>query len=149
FDPSVRITYHPATKNTTTTGFYNKFRSYAHTQRISIQNAKRIPLRNLKIFDHIPLSENAHVSVKLISPPLKLPGSVVEFGKDKTIPSVKVTEGVTAQWAGSDEPNVDVKMLGKDGKVLWLCDVPAQGNVDLTLQWEVLTPPDAQVFGLY
>ncbi|KAL0067705.1 hypothetical protein AAF712_005145 [Marasmius tenuissimus] len=149
FDPSVRITYHPATKNTSTTGFYNKLRSYAHTQHISIQNAKRIPLRNLKIFDHIPVSENAHVSVKLICPPLKFPGSVVEFGKDRNIPSVKVTEGVTAQWAGSDEPNVDVRMLGKDGKVVWLCDVPAQGNVDLTLQWEVLTPPDAQVFGLY
>ncbi|KAG7089263.1 hypothetical protein E1B28_010961 [Marasmius oreades] len=147
-DPSLRITYHPAVKHSSTTGFYNKSRAYNHIQRITIHNMKHLPLKNLKIFDHMPIPENPQVSVKLINPALRLPGPGMESG-NKAIPSVKVSEGVVAQWAGSDEPDADVRNLGKDGKISWLCDLPAQGTIELVLQWEVLTPPDAQIVGLY
>ncbi|KAF9260039.1 hypothetical protein L218DRAFT_1003125 [Marasmius fiardii PR-910] len=148
-DPSVRITYHPAIKNTATTGFYNRSRCHSHIQRITVHNMKQLPIKNLKIFDHIPVSENPQVTVKLISPPLKLPGPAVEFGREKAIPSVKISEGIAVQWAESDEVAADARNLGKDGKICWLCDIPSQGEVELVLQWEVLTPPDAQIIGLY
>ena len=61
--------------------------------------------------------------------------------------SVKVASGVVAQWdrpgseaasateegLDSDSEPVDLTALGKDGKISWLCSVPAQTKTNLTL----------------
>uniref|UniRef100_A0A0W0G8Q6 Mucoidy inhibitor a n=1 Tax=Moniliophthora roreri TaxID=221103 RepID=A0A0W0G8Q6_MONRR len=139
-DPTVRVTYHSPVKNVTTTGFYNKSRSHSTTTRITVHNTKSIPIHNFKVLDRIPISEDTRVAVKLTSPALKPPIP----GADRPSPAVMVGAGVFAQWYGADEADANVRMLGKDGRFFWLCDIPAQGTVNLVSQWEVLAPLDAQ-----
>ncbi|KAG7444922.1 uncharacterized protein BT62DRAFT_987547 [Guyanagaster necrorhizus] len=155
-DPSLRITYHPQSKKVSQTGFYNKSSNYIYTQRISIHNTKATTtVENLKILDQIPVSEDDQISVKLISPPLSLPDvySIKSVKASMTnvsraIPHVQVSEGVVAQWEGSDESGIDVDALGKDGKINWLCTIPPQGKLNVVMQWEVSTPTSAYVTGL-
>jgi len=76
---------------------------------------------------------------------------------------VSVAKGVTASWAGVDSEsnsNLDSKSdsnggakgggvgVGRDGKVAWVCAVPAQGKVNLVLQREVVVPAKTDVVGL-
>lgn len=64
------------------------------------------------------------------------------------IPSqVTVSDGVVAFWKGADEPGCDLDALPKDGKLDWVCSMPAQGKLNLVLQWEVTTPLKADVLG--
>ncbi|KAK7043145.1 hypothetical protein VNI00_008499 [Paramarasmius palmivorus] len=198
-DPSVRITYHPLSKKSTTSGFYQKSTSYVYVQRLTVHNTKvsRVPL--LKVVDRIPVSEDSQITVKLVNPPLKVPtsvskpqpvagsseaatttesnegtsskrlsilsssggstlksaersggalASIQEVVASSAGPNVKVSEGVVAQWDGADDSSVDVDALGKNGKIDWLCDIPAGEKVNLTLQWEVSMPVKTQVVGL-
>ncbi|RXW17071.1 hypothetical protein EST38_g8783 [Candolleomyces aberdarensis] len=76
--------------------------------------------------------------------------------------SVKVSSDVVAQWdrpgsdaapateegPDSDSEPVDLKALGKDGKISWLCSVPAQTKTNLTLQWEVSAPVNTNIAGI-
>ncbi len=64
------------------------------------------------------------------------------------MPPVKVSSGVAAQWDGADDSQGDITALGKDGKLNWLCSIPPQGTVNLSLQWEVLAPASITVDGL-
>ncbi|KAK7043126.1 hypothetical protein VNI00_008480 [Paramarasmius palmivorus] len=201
-DPSVRITYHPLSKKSTTSGFYQKSMNYVYVQRLTIHNTKvsRVPL--LKIVDRIPVSEDSQITVKLVNPPLKVPtnvskpravassssgaeaatttesnegtsskrlsilsssggstlksaersggalASIQEVVASSAGPNVKVSDGVVAQWDGADDSSVDVDALGKNGKIDWLCDIPAGEKINLTLQWEVAMPVKTQVVGL-
>ena len=65
-------------------------------------------------------------------------------GKPKELPplAVSVAPGVVAQWHGADEAGVEVEALsmGKDGKLNWVCAIPAQETIGLVLQWEVVAP---------
>ncbi|KAK7043123.1 hypothetical protein VNI00_008477 [Paramarasmius palmivorus] len=207
-DPAVRITYHPASKKVTTTGFYSKSTSYAFSQRLTIQNTKTCSIPLLKIIDQIPVSEDSTIAVRLVTPSLKLPtrghngsaslsavagpsttgvaaspngstlatvnenamkrlslsvpltsahmkspsapalASMTEVVAASAGPTIRVGDGVTAQWDGADEASVDVEALGRNGKINWLCDVPAGEKMNLTLQWEVSMPVKTQVIGL-
>ncbi|KAL0570837.1 hypothetical protein V5O48_011120 [Marasmius crinis-equi] len=184
-DQSVRITYHPISKKSTTSGLYIKSTSYVYIQRLTVHNTKTIDIPFIKIVDQIPVSEDSAINVKLVSPGLKLPGggaaaalesSAATLGKsssssakksDSTVghtratsvsvadviassagPSVKVANGIMAQWDGADEESVDGDALGRDGKVNWLCEVPAGEKVNLNLQWEVSMPVKMRVSGL-
>ncbi|KAJ2918730.1 hypothetical protein MD484_g1671, partial [Candolleomyces efflorescens] len=74
--------------------------------------------------------------------------------------SVQVSSGVVAQWdrpgsdpsstteEGFDSESVDLTALGKDGKISWLCSVPAQTKTNLTLQWEVNAPANTNITGI-
>ncbi|KAJ2920586.1 hypothetical protein H1R20_g16507, partial [Candolleomyces eurysporus] len=88
--------------------------------------------------------------------------------------SVKVSPGVVAQWnrpddlysitgdgsaeetkvhrssesvSDSSEP-LDLTALGKDGKISWLCSIPPQTKISLTLQWEVSAPVNTDISGI-
>ncbi|KAK1221266.1 hypothetical protein PQX77_015926 [Marasmius sp. AFHP31] len=177
-DPSVLITYHPVEKNTSTSGFYNKTTSHAYTQRLTIENTRTNNVPLLKIVDHVPVSDNSQVTVKLLSPALNNSSSssastgtsnrnsTVATSSKKKAPesslstaiagsagvNVKVADGVYAQWDGADEGkgknDVDVEALGKNGKMNWLCDVRPQDKLNLALRWEVSAPAKVQVTGL-
>ncbi|KAJ7480628.1 hypothetical protein FB451DRAFT_1556210 [Mycena latifolia] len=151
-DPSIRITYHPVIKKLTQSGFYNKSANYVFAQRITVHNTKSVPVERLKIVDQIPISQNAQIEVKLVSPALTLPseaGGSTAKGGAKVPQALSVGKGVVAQWDGVDEPDCEVEALGLDRKVNWICAVPPQGKINLALEWEVtVSPASAQVVGL-
>ncbi|KAF8961396.1 hypothetical protein BDZ97DRAFT_1759956 [Flammula alnicola] len=127
-DPSIRITYHSSPSKVSESGFYAKSRTHASTQRITIHNTKPIAIAGLKITDHVPVSRNANIA--------------------QAAAPVRVAEGVVAQWNGADAPNADVAMLGKDGRLDWICAVPAFSKINLVLQWEVSAAPTVAINGL-
>ncbi|KAJ7754602.1 hypothetical protein B0H16DRAFT_1542928 [Mycena metata] len=138
-DPSIRITYHPVAKKLSQTGFYKKSATHhVFTQRIAIQNTKSVVVENLKIIDQIPSSQNAQIKVKLVQPALSLDEDTVkgaEVGK-----TVKVGADIVARWDGGENA---------DRRVSWTCAVPAQGKINLSLEWTVtVSPANAHVIGL-
>jgi hypothetical protein len=135
----------------------SKTRNYVFSQRITVHNTKSQAIDNLTIVDQIPVSEESSITVKLLSPALSLPdfsatgtassGSFLKDTKENKLGirvplPIKVSHGVVAQWDGVDEVNSEdgVENLGKDGKLNWVCSVPSQGKITLTLQWEVSAP---------
>lgn len=153
-DPSVRITYHPVLKTRSQSGFYTKSATHVFTQRITVHNTKAVPLGRLKVVDQVPTSQDAQIEVKLVNPALVLPPAASgDSVKSKTQPPQiqpqSLGNGVVAQWDGVDEPNCDVDTLGLDRKLNWVCTVPAQAKINLSLEWEVtVSPASAQVIGL-
>ncbi|KAJ8522073.1 hypothetical protein ONZ45_g1288 [Pleurotus djamor] len=152
-DPAVRVTYHPISQKTSTSGLYNKSTVKAFTQRISVANTKPTPIENLKIVDRVPISEDSQINVKLISPTLSSlsASSTGETGTTKNraskllSSSSKIDEGVVAQWDGASDESVDPSTLGKDGKLNWICNIPPQGKIDVVLKWEESAPANVQV----
>jgi Domain of unknown function (DUF4139) len=173
-DPAIKVTYHPQTKKHSQSGLINKTDVYLYTQRITVHNTKNIDVSNVKLLDHIPISEDVNVNVKLISPALQLPGSTdggstrsgkgfllgssksgdksaSTSGTSKKIPApVKVSDEVMAKWddGNEEEENIDVGSLGKDGKLNFVCALPAQGKTNITMQWEVTAPAKSKIYGL-
>ncbi|KAJ7100439.1 hypothetical protein C8R44DRAFT_716544 [Mycena epipterygia] len=151
-DPSIRITYHPVIKKLSQSGFYNKSANYVFSQRMTVFNTKSTTVERLKIVDQIPTSQNSQIEVKLVNPALLLPadaGSSSVKGAAKAPQVLNVAKGVVAQWDGVDEPDCQVESLGLDRKLNWICAVPAQGKLNLSLEWEVtVSPASAQVVGL-
>ncbi|KAF7367406.1 hypothetical protein MSAN_00803200 [Mycena sanguinolenta] len=160
-DPSIRITYHPVLKTRSQSGFYSKTVTQVFSQRITVHNTRAVAIEGLKVIDQIPASQDSQIEVKLVSPAL---GTSAEGGgganKRASVllkgptqapaqgPVVNVANGVVAQWDGADEPSVEVETLGRDGKVNWICAVPAQGKTSFALEWEVAAPASVQIVGL-
>ena len=102
--------------------------------------------------------------MKLISPALGVPGEgygggtisgtssgsigITREKEPNALLPLKVASGVVAQWHGADETGVEVEALGKDGKLNWVCAVPAQEKIGLVLQWEVTAPVKTAIVGL-
>ena len=91
--------------------------------------------------------------MKLLNPALGVPGegiggTISSSGEVKAVPPVKVASGVVAQWHGADEAGAEVKALGSDGKLDWVCGVPAQEKISLLLHWEVTAPAKTFIMGL-
>ncbi|KAJ7183536.1 hypothetical protein C8R46DRAFT_1067220 [Mycena filopes] len=142
-DPSIRITYPPFTKKLSQSGFYKKSATHVFTQRITIHNTKSVAVEQLKIIDQIPSSRNAQIKVKLLQPALALKDDTVNL-KAAVLPkvdaTVKVGSGIVACWDGGEEV---------DRRVSWMCAVPAQGKISLSLEWTVtVSPANAEVVGL-
>ncbi|KAJ2925288.1 hypothetical protein H1R20_g11833, partial [Candolleomyces eurysporus] len=176
-DPSIRITYHPRIKQASASGLISKTSSTSFDQRITVHNTKTISVKNLKILDHIPVSQDSQISVKLITPSLTLPSpsqikqsgsSGASIGAGPTSPGsnssdspsirkqtakiatpVKIGSGIIAQWEGADDINGSGWHLGRDGQIAWIFSgLASQQKVDLSLAWEVSAPSQVVVFGL-
>ncbi|CAA7265466.1 unnamed protein product [Cyclocybe aegerita] len=169
-DPSIRITYHPRSKKTSRSGFYNKSTMHSYSQRITVHNTKSSSAGGgtddlkIKIIDQVPVSQDSTINVKLVQPSLVLPnaegvGTVSSAAgsseKAKLPPPLKVSSGVVATWDGADEVSlgqgqvdVDVDALGREGRLCWICSVAPQSKVGLVLQWEVSAPLRTDITGL-
>ncbi|KAF5314549.1 hypothetical protein D9611_007229 [Ephemerocybe angulata] len=163
-DPSIRITYHPLVKKISQTGFLTKSIKYGFSRRITMYNAKAQSVENVIVVDQIPVSEDAAIEVKLVSPALELPAPSAgtasaqsstwaekKADSTKAPAPVEVSKGVVAQWGdgvvGADSHG-DMGALGKDGKLHWKCSLPPQGKVTLELKWEVSAPVGNDIMGL-
>ncbi|KAH6893667.1 hypothetical protein BKA70DRAFT_1200978 [Coprinopsis sp. MPI-PUGE-AT-0042] len=176
-DPSIRVTYSPLSKKTATqTGFMTKpNRVQSFIQRVAIHNTKSSALAKLKIIDQIPVSEEAGIIVKVISP--ALPTILSSSGHATTrsdaanitdssskglnqpssvapANSVDIGQGIVAQWEGLEDTIVG-EALGKDmsliadGQFAWVCtNLASQAKVNLVLQWEVSAPVTTDICGL-
>jgi hypothetical protein len=122
-----------------------------------VHNTKSVPIERLRIVDQIPVSQDAQIEVRLVAPALTLPAeggggtsklSSMANTNAKAPQVLNVGKGVVAQWDGTDEPECDVEALGRERKVNWVCAVPAQGKINLALEWEVTAPASLQVVGL-
>lgn len=169
-DPSVRVTYHPRGKKVSQAGFYSKSSVHTFTQRITIHNTKSSNANNqilkVKVVDQFPVSEDSTITVKHLQPALVFPGADGGTGTPSSAASstelklpapVKVNPGVVAAWEGADEVSlgsvqsqneVDIEALGRDGKFCWVCDIPPQGKLNLSLQWEVSAPLRTHIEGI-
>ena len=145
------MTYHPRVKKVSQSGFYAKASNHVFSQRITIFNSKSTSINDFKVIDQVPVSEDAQIDVKLVSPSLVVPNNFATTRSNndgESPPSVKVSDGVIAQWEGADEQGFDMESLGKDGKFNWVCSIPAQGKINLSLAWEVSAPVRTNVAGL-
>ncbi|CAK5279898.1 unnamed protein product [Mycena citricolor] len=147
-DPSIRITYYPVLKTQSQSGFYTKSATHVFSQRITIHNTKSVAIGRLKIIDQIPASQDSQIEVKLVNPALTLANDAKNTTKATQPQALSVSKNVVAQWHGVDEPNCDIETLGLDRKLNWICSVPAQSKINLSLDWEVtVSPASAQVLG--
>ncbi|KAF9000071.1 hypothetical protein BDQ17DRAFT_1360064 [Cyathus striatus] len=146
-DPSIHVIYHPRDKKRSQSGFYMKLNNHIFEQRISLMNTKSCAVTNVKIIDHIPVSEESTISVKLLSPALPIADPMSDKKNIDMSKVIQVAKGVVAQWEKGDG-NAEVDKLGSDGKLSWNCSIPAQGKVNLVLSWEVAVPADKVITGL-
>ena len=126
---------------------------------MTVHNTKSGAIDNLRVVDQVPVSEEGSIQVRLVNPAglsseLTTGGAGGTSGSSSSSakntnklgvrvpPPVPVSSGVVAHWAGIDEINSEenLESLGKDGKINWVCSVPSQGKVGITLQWEVVAP---------
>jgi len=121
---------------------------HSYSQRITIHNTKPIGVEGLRITDNIPVSQDANITINLIGPALTAPASSSTAKAAVLPPSVKVSEGIVAQWSEADDPDADISVLGEYGHFDWICNVPAHGKVNLTLEYEVSTIEKGRIFGL-
>ncbi|KAJ7505942.1 hypothetical protein B0H11DRAFT_1795634 [Mycena galericulata] len=147
-DSSIRITYHPLIKKLSHTGFYNKSDNYVFLQRITVFNTKSVAIEGLKVIDQIPTPQTSQIEVKLMNPALTLPSDVGKSsltGAARDPQVLNIGKGIKAHWDGVDEPGCEVATLGLDRKLNWICTVPAQGKLNLALEWEVTVSPAGAV----
>lgn len=144
-DPSIRTVYHPNSQFVSTSGFLATTTTHSLTQTISIHNTKGIPVHKLKVLEHIPVSNDEDITVKLINPALPMPSTGYAFSSlDK---QVRVDDGISAEWSKGD--HVDPIALGKEGKMEWTCAIEAYGKINLVLQWELCTTGKGKIHGLF
>ena len=110
-------------------------------------NTKSSSISGLKIHEQVPVSEDSTITVKLTNPPLVVP-EVNKRGVLQTAETVNIGSQVQAQWEGMDDPDMDPSLVGKEGKLNWVCSLPAQGKLNLTLAWEVVCPYGTNMVGL-
>ncbi|KAF8148204.1 hypothetical protein B0H34DRAFT_669004 [Crassisporium funariophilum] len=146
-DPSIRIVYHPRTKKVSRTGITRKSTTYAFDQRLTITNTKSSAIEGFKILEQFPVSNDATIVVNLTNPPLVVPQQNKK-GVYSISQPVKIGTQTVAQWKGTDEPETDPNLLGKDGEFSWVCSIPAQGKLNLAMSWEVVSPSGSDIVGL-
>jgi Domain of unknown function (DUF4139) len=153
-DPSIRVTYHPAIHKASQTGGFafftdfNKTKSQSHIQRITIHNSKPVAISGVHIFDQVPVSEDERIKVLPVSPALVIPGSeeATLGGIKKIAQLVMVQKGVNAQWHG--EHGDEDPVLGRDGRVKWVCELAPQEKLTLSLEYEVSAPAGITLVGI-
>ncbi|KAJ3512382.1 hypothetical protein NMY22_g15349 [Coprinellus aureogranulatus] len=72
-DPSIRLSTPPQTKNFSTSGLLSKTSLTSFTQRITMHKTTATAIKDLKILARIPVSQDAQINVKLVSPSLPSP----------------------------------------------------------------------------
>ncbi|KAH8115721.1 hypothetical protein DFH11DRAFT_1834901 [Phellopilus nigrolimitatus] len=143
-DPAVRITYHPQSKKTKTTGgtvLTTKMKTVTFEQAITVKNSRLTRLPRLLIKDHVHVSRDAKIKVNVIEPK----GLSVGGGRGK---AVALQNGVVVrcvQRGGDDIGEArsyeeESSLESAQGLLEWVCDMEPGATVDVSLVWEVSAP---------
>lgn len=154
-DPSIRVTYHPKVKKITQTGGFNifstKIKTTSSTQSITIHNTKTISVAGIHVLDHVPVSEDYRIAVKVRSPGLNMPVGDEERNLTLRKPAdqeVTIQEGVIAKWDSGSEDGDENVNIGKDGKLKWVVNLPALEKINLVLAYDISSAANLQLVGL-
>ncbi|GFN95711.1 protein f37c4.5 [Plakobranchus ocellatus] len=116
-DPGVRVTYHPASKSSSSSGVISKSKITVHEQVIEIKNTHPSEVK-VKVRENLPKSQDEKIKVNLLIPPINL-------NKPEKAPK-------------------DV-CLTKENHIEWDISVPAMKKTEVTLRYSVEHPVDLEV----
>lgn len=153
-DPSVRITYHPQKKTSSTSGNIMSGKSNVTTfrQRITIKNTRAASINRLVVQDRVPLSEDSRIKVVTLSPPEKAIGPATGSSGSGTIGATGVTnqtlvaqvaKDIIARWAQKSDEKGGSGGSRADGILEWIC-TDLLDTVDLELVHEISAPLDLE-----
>ncbi|KAH8810168.1 hypothetical protein DL96DRAFT_1627882 [Flagelloscypha sp. PMI_526] len=140
-DPTVRTVYAPLQKKSSTASKFltqTKTPTTIYTQRIEVTNTKpSTTLSSVRIIDHVPVSQNSSIQVKLVKPSLPALDAIKEKTKVEKVTVQDKPTSILAYWSLPD---------GSDGKLEWMMPgLPAKEKVELVLSWEVTAPERARL----
>lgn len=162
-DPSVRITYHPQSKVSSTTGggLVSSAKTSVTTfkQRITIKNTRAASIGRLIVRGRVPISEDSRIRVSLLQPPESALGPVARGFSDSKATSSLVGSGSSgkgsagqtmwatigtnalARWVQKDEEGEGSGGPKGDGAIEWIA-TDLRETLDLNLAYEIATPVD-------
>ncbi|KAG5221498.1 mucoidy inhibitor [Salix suchowensis] len=160
----------PLGKKASCSGLINKTTTTVYYRQATIRNTKPVAIQNLKILDRVPVSENAQIVVKLLSPALSPPpppapvstkvekspssgsssgGGILDKAKGYQFKGLK-SFGTLSSSSSSLKVSEDVfaqwegEEEGEEGTGEmddWrVCTIPSQGKVSVGLRWEESRP---------
>lgn len=151
-DPSIRITYHPQKKISTSSSggimaMGSKFNVTTFSQRITIKNTRPSSVTRLVVQDQVPLSEDSRLKITVHQPLERLIGLATgPGGAGSTVSSIKgaaeptlvapVAKNIVARWAQKSDEKGGSGGSRQDGVIEWIC-TDLEDTVDLELVYEV------------
>jgi hypothetical protein len=144
-DSSIKITFPPQSKKLATSGILSKTKTHAYTQRITVQNNKSKPIVHFTIIDHVPVSENSSINVKLIQPTLPSPGNSDPVEMKKWYGA---GNGLWSRWAPLEGNEEELSSAKGEGKIEWRCELQGGKGTTLVTEWQVSAPASEQIVGL-
>ena len=154
-DPSVRITYHPQSKVSSTTGggLISSAKTSVTTfkQRITLKNTRATSIGRLIVQDRVPVSEDSRIKVSVMQPPESGLGPVSGPPGDSKLASsskkqtlwANVDENVVARWAQKDEEGGGTGGARGDGIIEWIV-TDLRETLDLNLAYEIAAPVEVR-----
>lgn len=146
-DPAVRVTYHPQTKKTRSSGgsvltpLTAKTTTTLYEQAISIKNTRQSRVSRLILKERIFMSLDARFKVNLLEP-----RALASANKAAKNALVAVAEGVKVQWAlrgEEEEESTKKEELTADtafGLMDWVIGIEPGSTIDVNFSWEVIAP---------
>lgn len=140
-DPAIRVTYHPRTTKSRTSGngiLTVKTDNTNFEQKITVKNTRLSNIPKLVVREQVPVSRDAKIKVAVLEP------KGLQRGKENII-----KEGIAIRWANwkaieggdlSNEASEDVDMESAQGMLEWICNIEPSASIDLTLAWEISAP---------
>lgn len=169
-DPSIRITYHPQKKISTSNSgglmaaiSNNKSNNVTtYRQRITLKNTRSSPVGRLIVQDQVPLAEDSRLKVMVHQPLEKALGPVAgpsnvstsSIGSSGLVKSASeltllapVKKNIVARWAQKSDEKGGSGGSRQDGIIEWVC-TDLMDTVDLELVYDVSAPADLKWEGL-
>ncbi|KDQ59010.1 hypothetical protein JAAARDRAFT_128083 [Jaapia argillacea MUCL 33604] len=134
-DSSLRISHAriPRTVRDSASAFAEQFKSTTYTVTTTIRNKHRFAISELIVRDVIPLVDDKRVKVIL-----RKPQGLAEAKGDQEVTVKDKDKEVKIRWSKV----VDKKGGAKEGKYEWLCELDANGEINLVTEYEVKSPAD-------
>lgn len=149
-DPAIRVTCHPQTKKTRSSGgsvlssLSAKVTTTLYEQVVSIKNTRLSRVHRLLLKEQIPVSRDSRFKVNLLEP-RSLVFATAKGGRNE---AVTVSEAIKVQWASRNDeedenpkvPREELTAESAQGLLEWIITIEPGSTVDVNLSWEVVAP---------